>query len=109
MDQKDQEKITQRIVKRIADDFHCTVDEVNRTLDAHPIEVDRDKFLKRALGLQLLRLDELEEIFHSKAITDADVAAGALVVKIHERRATLLGLNPVTGHAVSIVQHPPTH
>jgi hypothetical protein len=42
----------------------------------------------------------LEEAFHGKAILDRDTAAGALLVKINERRATLLGLNPVTGHAV---------
>ena len=34
-----------------------------------------------------------------------DLAAGALMVKIAERRATLLGLNPPIGHAVSGIQH----
>jgi hypothetical protein len=29
-------------VRRIADDYGCTIDEVNRVLDRHPIEVDRD-------------------------------------------------------------------
>jgi hypothetical protein len=32
-----------------------------------------------------------------------------VLIKAAERRATLLGLNPVLGHAVSIVQHPPEH
>lgn len=40
---------------------------------------------------------------------DRDVASGVLLIKVAERRATLLGLNPVLGHAVSIVQHPPAH
>ena len=33
---------------------------------------------------------------------------GALLVKVAERRATLLGLNPPIGHAVAVIQHPPT-
>ena len=41
--------------------------------------------------------------FESKAIRDRDVAAGALMVKIAERRATLLGLNPPIGHEVAVV------
>jgi hypothetical protein len=35
-----------------------------------------------------------------------DVAAGALLVKVAERRATLLGLNPPIGHAVAVIQQP---
>ena len=74
-----------------------------------PIELDRDTYLKRTLALKLLRLDELEEAFREKALVDRDVAAGALLVKVAERRATLLGLNPPLGHAVQVVQHePPT-
>jgi hypothetical protein len=75
-------------------------------LDRHLIEIDRDKYLRRTLGLELLKLDELEEAFHSKAILNKDTAAGALLVKIFERRACLLGLNPPQGLAVQIVQHP---
>ena len=40
---------------------------------------------------------------------DKDVASGTLMVKIAERRATLLGLNPLLGHAVHIVQHEPAN
>jgi hypothetical protein len=43
-----------------------------------------------------------------KALQDRDVAAGVLMVKIAEGRATLLGLNPPTGAMVAIVQHPPS-
>jgi hypothetical protein len=32
-----------------------------------------------------------------------------LLIKVAERRATLLGLNPVLGHAVKIVQHEPVN
>jgi hypothetical protein len=106
MDERDRDKIIHRVVRRIADDFGCTVAEVNALLDRHPIEVDRDKYLKRVLALQLLQLDELEEAFHDKAIVDRDVPSGVLLIKAQERRATLLGLNPPIGHAVRVVQHP---
>ena len=109
MDQQRHDLIIHRPERRIADDHGCTVDEVYAVLDRHPIEVDRDRYLKRALALQLLQLDELEEAFHDKAILDRDVPSGVLLIKVAERRATLLGLNPPIGHAVAVVQHePPT-
>src|SRR5262249_10216765 len=89
----------------IADDNGCTIDEVHAVLDRHPIEVDRDKHLKRALAMQLLQLDELEVAFRDKAIVDRDVAAGALLVKVAERRAILLGMNASMGHAAKVIQH----
>jgi hypothetical protein len=73
---------------------------VNAALDRHPIELDRDRYLRRTLALELARLDELKETFRRKANSQKDTAAGALLVKIYERRATLLGLNPPIGHAV---------
>jgi hypothetical protein len=94
-------------VHAIARAHDCTVDQVNAALDRHPIELDRDRFLKRTLALELMRLDQLEMAFEGKAIRDRDVAAGALMVKIAERRATLLGLNPPLGHAVQVIQHEP--
>ena len=103
----DQDELVNKRVARIARDQGSSVAEVNAALDRHPIELDRDKYLRRTLALELHKLDELEEAFHSKAILNRDVAAGALLVKIYERRATLLGLNPPTGHAVAIIQNPP--
>jgi hypothetical protein len=35
--------------------------------------------------------------------------AHALLVKVAERKATLLGLNAPIGHAVRVVQHKPEH
>jgi hypothetical protein len=78
---------------------------VHAALDRHPIELDRDAYLKRTLALELMRLDQLEMAFEGKALKDRDVAAGVLMVKIAERRATLLGLNPPLGHAVYVIQH----
>src|SRR5262245_35765101 len=103
----DRDEIVNKRVRRIADEYGCTVDEVNACLDHHPIELDRDKYLKRTLALELLRLDELEVAFRDKAIADRDVAAGVLLVKVAERRAALLGMNAPQGHAVQIIQREP--
>jgi hypothetical protein len=107
MDQQHRDLIVHKPERRIAEDHDCTVDEVHAVLDQHPIEVDRDKYLKRALALQLLQLDELEIAFREKALMDRDVAAGVLLVKVAERRATLLGMNAPLGHAVQVIQHEP--
>ena len=107
MDQHHRDLILHKPERAIADDNGCTIDEVHAVLDRHPIEVDRDKYLKRALAMQLLQLDELEIAFRNRAIVDRDVASGVLLVKIAERRAALLGLNAPLGHAVRVVQHAP--
>src|SRR5215468_4136487 len=103
----DHDELVNKRVHAIAKAHDCTIDQVNAALDRHPIELDRDRFLKRTLALELMRLDQLEMAFEGKAIRDRDVAAGALMVKIFERRATLLGLNPPLGHAVQVIQHEP--
>src|SRR5262245_50960250 len=107
MNQQHRDLILHKPERAIADDNGCTVDEVHAVLDRHPIEFDRDKYLKRVLAMQLLQLDELEVAFREKALTDRDVAAGVLLVKVAERRATLLGLNAPIGHAVQVIQHEP--
>jgi hypothetical protein len=101
----DHDELVNRRVHAIAKAHDCTVDQVNAALDRHPIELDRDTYLKRTLALELMRLDQLEMAFEGKALRDKDVPAGVLMVKIAERRATLLGLNPPIGHAVHVVQH----
>jgi len=52
-----------------------------------------------------VELDELAEAFRDKAVVDRDVASGVLLTKIHERRATLLGLNAPAAAAVHIIEH----
>src|SRR5215831_7143738 len=103
----DYSMIVNKRVERIARDHSCTVADVHAALDHHPIELDRDTFLKRTLAMELIELDELQQAFRSKALVDRDVVAGALLVKVAERRATLLGLNPPLGHAVQVIQHAP--
>jgi hypothetical protein len=48
-----------------------------------------------AVAAALIELDQLQQAFRNKALEDRDVAAGALLVKVAERRATLPGLNPL--------------
>jgi hypothetical protein len=83
-----------------------TTAEVNAALDQHPIETDRDRFLKRTLAMELVELDELQAAFRAKALKDRDAAAAAILIKVHERRSTLLGLNAPPSYAVQIVQEP---
>jgi hypothetical protein len=68
----DHDELVNKRVRRIAKDHGCSVAEVHAALDQHPIELDRDKYLRRTLGLELLKLDELEEAFRSKAILQKD-------------------------------------
>src|SRR5262249_53680539 len=46
---------------------------------------------KHSLALELERLDQLQQVFSARAL-EGDVASGALVAKIIERRCTMLGL-----------------
>ena len=103
----DHDEINNKRMRRIARDHGCSVADVHKALDRHPIELDRDTDMKRTLALELLRLDELEEAFREKALVDRDTSAGVLLIKVAERRATLLGLNPPLGHAVQVIQHEP--
>ena len=103
----DHDELINKRVHAIARAHSCSIDDVHAALDRHPIELDRDAYLKRTLALELMRLDQLEMAFEGKAIRDRDVAAGVLLVKVAERRATLLGLNAPIGHAVQVIQHEP--
>jgi hypothetical protein len=101
----DNDELVNKRVHAIARAHSCSIDDVHAALDRHPMELDREAYLKRTLALELMRLDQLEMAFEGKAIRDGDVAAGALLVKVAERRATLLGLNAPIGHAVQVIQH----
>ena len=91
-------------VRALAADHGLTVPETLAALDKHPIELDRDQFLRRTLALELIELDQLQQAFRDKALEDRDVGSGLLLLKVAERRATLLGMK---GHAVQIIQHEP--
>jgi hypothetical protein len=74
--------ILHRRERALADEFGMTLKEVQQVLDEHPVERDRDKYLRRALAQQLLLLDRLEVTFSNMAFEDHDTAAGALLVKV---------------------------
>ena len=86
----DSDEIVNKRVHAIARAHSCSIDDVHAALDRHPME-----------------LDELQQAFRDKALEDRDVAAGVLLIKVAERRATLLGLNAPIGHAVQVIQHDP--
>jgi hypothetical protein len=105
----DFDELTNKRVHGIAKALGCTIDDVYAALDRHPVEVDRDAYLRRTLALELIRLDQIEMAFGSKALVDRDVPSAMVLIKAAERRATLLGLNAPIGHAVRVVSHPPEH
>jgi hypothetical protein len=102
----DDDELCNQRIHAIAKAKRCSVERVKRALDRHPIEVDRDVYLKRTLALALIDIEELKAVFREKALS-GDVPSGSLLVKLLEREATTLGLNAPIGHAVSVTQHEP--
>jgi len=76
----------------LARSYVCTVGEVDASLDRTLPKIDNDA-RRRYVALDMNRLDRLLETFYKRAIENADAQAGLLVVKILERRASLLGLD----------------
>ena len=52
----DEHELVNKRVHAIAQAHRCTVANVHSALDRHPIELDRDAFLKRTLALELVKL-----------------------------------------------------
>jgi hypothetical protein len=100
------DQLNRKRVRDLAKTHNMTVSEVEEALVRHPINSEPGTYLKRVLALELVELDQLEQTFRDKAIADSDPACGQLVVKIKERRATILGLNAPMGHAIAIVSQP---
>src|SRR5262245_36141967 len=86
-----QQRVSGRSARAIARVQGCTLTEVNRVLDRFTETTIDDKTRKHTLALELARLDELQETFYARAL-EGDVACGALITKIIERRCTMLGL-----------------
>src|SRR5262249_47403674 len=86
-----QQRVSGRSARAIARVQGCTLTEVNRVLDRFTETTIDDKTRKHTLALELARLDELQETFYARAL-ESDVACGALITKIIERRCTMLGL-----------------
>jgi len=86
-----QQRISGRSARAIAKAQGCSVVEVNKALDRFTETTIDDKTRKHTLALELARLDELQETFYARAL-EGDVACGALITKIIERRCVMLGL-----------------
>ena len=86
-----QQRIVGRSARAIARAQGCTLAEVSKVLDRFTETTIDDKTRKHTLALELARLDELQETFYARAL-EGDVACGALITKIIERRCTMLGL-----------------
>ena len=86
-----QQRVSGRSARAIARAQGCTLAEVTRVLDRFTETTIDDKTRKHTLALELARLDELQETFYARAL-EGDVACGALITKIIERRCTMLGL-----------------
>src|SRR5215831_13761352 len=86
-----QQRVGGRSARAIARAQGCTLAEVTRVLDRFTETTIDDKARKHTLALELARLDELQETFYARAL-EGDVACGALITKIIERRCTMLGL-----------------
>ena len=86
-----QQRVSGRSARAIARAQGCTLAEVTRVLDCFTETTIDDKTRKHTLALELARLDELQETFYARAL-EGDVACGALITKIIERRCVMLGL-----------------
>src|SRR5262249_3233753 len=86
-----QQRISGRSVRAIAKAQSCTLTEVNRVPDRFTEKTIDDRTRKHTLALELARLDALQETFYARAL-EGDVACGALITKIIERRCVMLGL-----------------
>ena len=86
-----QQRVSGRSARAIARAQGCTLAEVSKVLDRFTETTIDDKTRKHTLALELARLDELQETFYARAL-EGDVACGALITKIIERRCTMLGL-----------------
>jgi len=86
-----QQRIVGRSARAIARAQGCTLAEVSKVLDRFTETTIDDKTRKHTLALELARLDELQETFYARAL-EGDVACGALITKIIERRCVMLGL-----------------
>jgi len=86
-----QQRVSGRSARAIAKAQATTVAEVNQALDRFTETTIDDKVRRHTLALELARLDELQETFYARAL-EGDVACGALITKIIERRCVILGL-----------------
>ena len=98
-----QARIRGESVRSIAKRFSCSLAEVKKILDRFAETVIDDNTRKHTLALELARLDELQSVFHDRALA-GDVHCGALVAKIIERRCTMLGLYTPPAATLQVIE-----
>jgi hypothetical protein len=98
-----QARIRGESVRSIAKRLSCTLAEVNKVLDRFAETTIDEKTRKHTLALELARLDELQTVFHDRALA-GDVHCGALVAKIIERRCTMLGLYTPPAATLQVIE-----
>ena len=98
-----QARIRGESVRSIAKRFSCTLAEVHKVLDRFAEITIDEKTRKHTLALELARLDELQTVFHDRALA-GDVHCGALVAKIIERRCTMLGLYTPPAATLQVIE-----
>jgi hypothetical protein len=98
-----QARIRGESVRSIAKRFSCTLAEVNKVLDRFADITIDDSTRKHTLALELARLDELQSVFHNRALA-GDVHCGALVAKLIERRCTMLGLYTPQSTTLQVIE-----
>jgi len=84
-------RLAGRSVRHLAKQFGRSIEEVAEICErmCQPVS----PAMRRAvLALDLERIEAVQQVFYTKAM-DGDAAAGALVLKCQERRASLLGLD----------------
>jgi|AmaraimetFIIA100_FD_contig_101_549762_length_1169_multi_9_in_0_out_0_1 hypothetical protein len=98
-----QARIRGESVRSIAKRLSCTLAEVHKVLDRFAETTIDEKTRKHTLALELARLDELQTVFHDRALA-GDVHCGALVAKIIERRCTMLGLYTPPAATLQVIE-----
>lgn len=88
-------------IRTIARENQCTIPEINAVIDRLVDQID-NKYRMRTIAIELERLDHLHRAYFAKAL-QGDTAAGALLIRIGERRAALLALDsPVKVDVISL-------
>jgi hypothetical protein len=98
-----QARVRGESVRSIARRLSCTSAEVRAALDRFAETVVDDSTRKHTLALELERLDQLQQVFGGRAL-EGDVASGALVAKIIERRCTMLGLYTPPATTLQVIE-----
>jgi hypothetical protein len=88
-------RLNGRGVHTIARELNLPVKEVDEAIDRCCRPID-EPFRLRAIFLELARLDRLTEAFYRKA-TAGDAPSAAIVLKVNERRSSILGLDVPAG------------